>query len=94
MAARTDLNVTLTPHLSRFVESRLRSGRYASASDVVREALRLLQGREGSSVESIEELKQEIEIRLAQLRRGRAIDGEGYFHRLAARHRLRRARQA
>ena len=47
MATRTTLNVSLTPDLSRFVEGRIRSGRYQSASEVVREALRLLEGPPG-----------------------------------------------
>ena len=34
------LNVSLSPHLAKFVRSRVESGRYATASEVVREALR------------------------------------------------------
>jgi len=40
---RTTLNVSLTPELSEFIASLVRSGKYKSASEVVREALRLLQ---------------------------------------------------
>ncbi len=36
------LNVSLAPELVRFVRSRVKSGFYTSASEVVREALRLL----------------------------------------------------
>ena len=94
MATRTTLNVSLTPDLSRFVEGRIRSGRYQSASEVVREALRLLEGRDQTSSASIEEMKREIEVGLAQLRRGEGVDGEGFFRRLAARRRGKRARRA
>lgn len=87
MATRTTLNVSLTPDLSRFVERRLRSGRYQSASEVVREALRLLEGRDQTPVASVDELKREIEIGLAQLRRGEGVDGEVFFRRLVARRR-------
>jgi antitoxin ParD1/3/4 len=85
MPSRTTLNVSLTPELSRFVESRLRSGKYQSASEVVREALRLLEARDRAPIPSIEALKAEIELGLEQLRRGEAIDGEVFFAELRAR---------
>ena len=39
------MNVHLTDELERLVQSRVQSGRYNSASEVVREALRLLEER-------------------------------------------------
>lgn len=94
MVTRTTLNVSLTPELSRFVESRLRSGKYQSASELVREALRLLESRDQAASSGIEALKKEIEVGLAQLRRGEGVDGEDFFRRLAARRRTRRPRSA
>jgi len=40
------MNVSLTDRLDGFVENQVSSGRYRSASEVVREALRLLETRE------------------------------------------------
>jgi len=37
------MNVSLTPELEKFVSAKVGSGRYNSASEVVREALRLLE---------------------------------------------------
>src|SRR5277367_6746005 len=37
-----NMNVSLTPELEKFVTTKVESGRYNSASEVVREALRLL----------------------------------------------------
>ena len=37
------MNVSLTPELERFVSAKVEAGRYSSASEVVREALRLLE---------------------------------------------------
>ena len=34
------LNVSITPHFSKFIRDRVKSGRYSNASEVVREALR------------------------------------------------------
>ncbi|WP_147022885.1 type II toxin-antitoxin system ParD family antitoxin [Microvirga aerophila] len=46
MAIRKTRNVSLTPELEALVDSRVASGRYRSASEVVRAALRLLDERE------------------------------------------------
>ncbi len=40
------MNVSLTPELDKYVHGKVASGRYSSASEVVREALRLMQDRE------------------------------------------------
>jgi antitoxin ParD1/3/4 len=37
------VNVSLTPELEKFISAKVESGRYTSASEVVREALRLLE---------------------------------------------------
>jgi len=40
------MNVSLTPELEEIVQSKVRSGRYRSASEVVREALRLMEAHD------------------------------------------------
>ena len=42
MVTRKTMNVSLAPELERFVAETVASGRYRSASEVVRAALRLL----------------------------------------------------
>ena len=37
------LNVSITPHFSKLIRAKVKSGRYANASEVVREALRRLE---------------------------------------------------
>lgn len=44
--APKSLNVSLTPELERFIGTRVASGRYQSASEVVRAALPLLEREE------------------------------------------------
>lgn len=51
------MNVSLTAELEAFVEEAVKSGRYASASEAVREGLRLLQEREAKFLR----LKRDIE---------------------------------
>ena len=46
MANRTTVNISLTPKLDAFLQSRVKSGRYQTTSEVVREAIRLLQRQE------------------------------------------------
>lgn len=41
------MNVSLTPELEQYIRRKVDSGLYSNASEVVREALRLLLGREG-----------------------------------------------
>ncbi len=43
------MNVSLTPRLDGFVEQQVSSGRYRSASEVIREGLRLLETRENQT---------------------------------------------
>lgn len=45
MAIRTTLNVSLSVELGNFIANEVRSGRYLTASEVVRAGLRLLQER-------------------------------------------------
>jgi antitoxin ParD1/3/4 len=43
MQENIPMNVSLTPELDRFVAAKVESGRYTSVSEVVREALRLIE---------------------------------------------------
>jgi antitoxin ParD1/3/4 len=82
MHRRKTANISLTPELTAFVESRVASGRYQTASEVVREALRLLEQREAQRISSIADLRREAEIGLAQAKAGRLTDGEVVFDRV------------
>jgi antitoxin ParD1/3/4 len=64
------MNVSLTPELEKFVSAKVGSGRYNSASEVVREALRLLEEHESARAE----FNWEIGRRLASLDRGETVD--------------------
>ena len=44
------MNVSLTPQLEAMIRQRVESGRYNNASEVVREALRLLEEQERSGI--------------------------------------------
>jgi len=54
------MNVSLTPHLEELVKKKVDSGLYGSASEVMREALRLLDERDRLHAMRLEELRAEI----------------------------------
>ena len=68
------MNVSLTPELEQFVASKVATGRYNSASEVVREALRLLEEHDQARGAQIAAFNQELGQRLAALDSGEHID--------------------
>jgi len=84
------MNVSLTPELERFVEEKVHSGRYTSASEVVREALRLLEEHEKVRAAQLTEFREETDRRLASLERGEGIDGATALAQLRQRSNARR----
>jgi antitoxin ParD1/3/4 len=55
------MNVSLTPQLEELVKRKVESGRYGSASEVVREALRLLEEHDRLRSMRVAELRAEIQ---------------------------------
>ena len=54
------LNINLTPHLEKLVRRKVDSGRYNSASEVVREALRLMERQNELHALQLERLRSDI----------------------------------
>jgi antitoxin ParD1/3/4 len=78
----TPMNVSLTPKLEKFVSTKVKSGRYNSASEVVREALRLLEDQERIRARRLAGFQTAIDERLASLDRGDGLDGHEFFKNL------------
>ena len=64
------MNVSLTPELERLIHKKVESGLYLSASEVVRESLRLLEERDKIQAMRFEEVRREIQIGIDQADRG------------------------
>ncbi len=64
------MNVSLTPELEKLVNDKVQSGLYNSASEVVREALRLLKEQDALKAYRVEELRKEIARGIEQANRG------------------------
>ena len=81
------MNVHLTPELETLVQNKVKSGRYNSASEVVREALRLFEERDRIRELQIQELQiQELRKKInkgwASLQHGEGVDGGEFFRAL------------
>ena len=88
------MNVSLTPELEQFVQTKVQSGRYNSASEVIREALRLLEEQERARAVQLAEFNEELGRRLASLDRSERADPAEVRTRLQRRSEERRKRHA
>jgi antitoxin ParD1/3/4 len=65
------MNVSLTPELEALVNQKVQSGLYTSASEVIREGLRLLKERDDLRRIQREELRRDIMLGVEQIREGK-----------------------
>ena len=85
------MNVSLSRQLQGFIEKKVRTGRYQTASEVVREGLRLIEDRDTQRALELRRLREDIKVGLDQVDKGQVapldvkrIKAEGR-KRLAAR---------
>lgn len=55
------MNVSLNPHFNEFINNLIASGQYNSASEVIREALRLLEQQKAAEQQTLEYFRSEIQ---------------------------------
>ncbi len=72
------MNVHLTPELEQLVQNKVKTGRYNSASEVMREALRLMEERDLAKVE----IRKKIAAGVASAKASRLIDGDAFFDQM------------
>jgi len=77
------MNVHLTPELETLVQNKVKTGRYNSASEVVRDALRLFEQRERIRELQVRDIRKKIDEGWRSLERGEGIDAEEVFQTLA-----------
>ena len=68
------MNVSLTPELEEYVAAKVKSGLYNSASEVVREGLRLVHEQDQLREIKIGALRKEIQKGIDSLDRGEGIE--------------------
>jgi antitoxin ParD1/3/4 len=82
------VNVSLGQKWEKFVESKVNSGDYQTASEVLRDGLRLLEKEallKQISIGSLAELEAKLLEAAASLDAGKGVDGEKVFARLRKR---------
>jgi len=70
------MNISLTPELEQFIQSKVESRMYQTASEVVREALRLMAHQEQDRQAKLEALRRDVQISIDQYERGEYIEGK------------------
>ena len=68
------MNISLTPRLASFVEREVKSGLYASASELVRESLRILEREKQVEAEKHAMLEAAVQAGLDDVEAGRFSD--------------------
>jgi len=65
------MNITLTPELENLINEKIKSGKYDSPGEVVREGLRLLKEQDELKRIRLEELRREVQKGIDDMREGR-----------------------
>ncbi len=81
------MNVSLTPELEQLIHKKVETGMYLSASEVVREALRLLEERDRVQALRFEEVRKEIQVGIDQADKGNVapLDVQGTLAKVRSR---------
>lgn len=75
------MNISLTPELEKYVQEKVTSGLYTSASEVIRESLRLMHTYDDIQEHRLQELNQAIELGLNQLAQGKKVSAKESYKR-------------
>ncbi len=79
MAKRHNISISFTPQQASFLADCVESGRYQTASEAVREGIRLLQDYQARFQAEIERVKFLVREGSEQIDRGKMVDGETFF---------------
>lgn len=76
------MNISLTPELEKFVQDKVHGGMYTSASEVIRESLRLMYTFDHLQQQRILELNQAIDVGLQQLANKEHVEGKVSYEKM------------
>jgi antitoxin ParD1/3/4 len=79
------MNISLTEELEELVQRKVESGRYTSASEVVRAGLRLLEQEDELRETRLAAVRAEVQAGIDQAERGELVDGEEAIARVKKR---------
>ena len=70
------MNVSLTPELEGFIKGKVACGLYTSASEVIRESLRLMHAYDDVQKQRMAEVHHAIDAGMTQLNNQKFVDGK------------------
>lgn len=79
------MEITLTPEVEQYIQSKISSGQYASASEVFLAGIKLLQDIEQTYQGRYQTLRNEVKIGLDAADRGEVMDADTVFSQLQER---------
>ena len=82
MAKRKNISVSFTPHQAEFLAQCVATGRYLSASEVVREGLRLLERHHTELQAEYDRVREMIKVGAEELERGETHDADTVFREI------------
>ena len=67
------MNISLTPELDSYVQDKVKTGMYHSASEVIREGLRLLMDNDQLREIKLDQLRKAVDISIEQVANGQYV---------------------
>lgn len=76
------MNISLTPELEKYIYTKVKSGLYTSASEVVRESLRIMHMHDDLQGQRVREMDQLIDAGLKQLATNKKVMAQSSYNRI------------
>ncbi|MFM6061425.1 MAG: type II toxin-antitoxin system ParD family antitoxin [Microcystis panniformis] len=81
------MNISLTPHQEGLIQSKLQTGKYHSAEEVLEIALRLLDEYDRTEAEWVKDVREKVDAAIAASEETKPIDGETFINQIIERFR-------
>ncbi|MBW4621138.1 MAG: type II toxin-antitoxin system ParD family antitoxin [Cyanosarcina radialis HA8281-LM2] len=79
------MSISLTPDQERLIQTKLQTGKYRSAEEVLEIALRLLDEYDRADAEWVEEVREKIDAAISASEHTSPIDGETFVNQIIER---------
>jgi len=86
------MNISLTPEQERFIQTKLQTGKYRSAEEILEVALQLLDEYDHAESAWVEEVREKVDAAIVATDHNPPVDGEAFVNQILKR--FQQARQA
>ncbi|MCY7272860.1 MAG: type II toxin-antitoxin system ParD family antitoxin [Phormidesmis sp. CAN_BIN44] len=76
------MNITLKTEQEQFIQAKLQSGKYQTVDEIIAEAFRALEERDGDYQQWVEEIRERVDAAAASLDQGKGLEGEAVVNRI------------